>query len=366
MTSQETFLLPTDSSQFYLTASRAYAEYFRRGGLQPTIPVFGTTRSTDILLYADRTESTLKRPEHDRKYAFLPEHISDDPALLAHLTQRQGWRVDRQRRLVVMPSENFCWAARIIGENLILSPLPETPVPGSPYPNFNYHLEFRYKLESDLAHWYNWVSLYIHPEWAFQLHLFIQNRTGYVPKGAFNKDLFRWEPKQTTGKREDMVYTMIQPSAYVFSYAGFSLAEHFLRKHGFRGEIPVIAYSPAYPELSGSNPQFADFQPQVKVGVVKTSQLQGDYDRHMQIAIKLAQIGARDRSGSRVRGVVKRQGSLRTHNMLAVPYRDFAEALARALQVTNMPEFFESMIGDRAASGVRPWGSTGGASAPRP
>lgn len=347
------FLLPTDSSQFYLPASRVYAEYFRRGGLQPRLSVFGVERATNLLIYADRTASTLEREVHDRKYAFPPELISRDPALYRHLVERQGWQVLPERKLVRIPSEDFRWRVSLDGNLLYLCPIPETAgAPGDPFPIFHYHLEYQYKNETDLSQWVNWVSLYIKPEDGMDLLDYIAEHTGYVPDGDFVPDRFYSEKKLTTGKREDMVFTTVTPTMYWFSYAGFTLAERFLREHGFTGEIPMIAYHAGLLEFAPQGGYVPDFFPVVKVGLVKTSRLQGDYDRHAQIAIKLAQLGARHPDGSRSRGVIRRLLPRGPHNLLAMPYRAFADALALALQLIHRQGFFESKVRSQRQAGV--------------
>lgn len=284
-----------DSFQLFFPCDEKLVDHFHANDLSETVGVRGKVRSTIPIVYCDNTVSTIKKDAHLRKYAF--------PAEYANVRSNEvGW--ENKRNGILIPSEDFSISIEEKGDWLMIEPVPSS----------NYHLEYKYKLETNMGKWENWFAIYMPLPVVFKmlrdLHIKIDK-----------KDLITYlqhEKKQTTGKREDFYYTSMPVREYQFTYESFDLADQFLRKQGFNGNYKGLYYN-------GKNDE--SLAPVMKVGYVHTNQLDGDFNRDPQIAIKLTQ--------SKMKNGTKSRGRLQTlkndKSYIVVSKEEFARSILSAL-----------------------------------
>jgi hypothetical protein len=285
-----------DSFQLFTPCDKALEDHLYSNGLKPTVPVRGRERATMPILYCDNTVSTLKKPDHLRKYAF--EDASN-----------RRWR--SQYNGVVIPSENFYIEIEDLGKELKISM----------DANSDYHLEFKYKLQTDMTTWENWFAIYMPIPTAISMMRTLGMTI--MPHELLAKAIH--EVKQTTGKREDFHYFPTPVASYQFTYESFASAKAFMEKNGFNGQHKGIAF-----DGTSSN-----INPFMKVGCVHTKEEDGDYNRNPQIAIKLAQRTLAN--GTRPRGELKVLDDSSNH--IVVDKQAFARAIISAIMVSKKEVF---------------------------
>lgn len=245
-----------DSFQLFLSCDEALKNHFYENGLQPTVPVRGKDRATFPILYCDNTISTIKRTSHLRKYAFPAESSNASSSALKWKPKFNG---------IHIPSENFYIDISAVDDNIRITAEPKS----------QYHLEFQYKIDTNMQMWENWFAIYLPIPTVISI---LRNLGEKIDPSKLSLR-FQHEKKQTTGKREDFYHQTLPVSHYHFTYESFPLAQRFLRKHGFKGDFYGIASDP-------NNTKHNSF---MKVGYVHTKETDGDFNRNPQISIKLSQ-----------------------------------------------------------------------------
>lgn len=249
-----------DSFQVFFPCDLQLTKWVFKEGLHRNIHTSGRERFSMPIVYADCTRSTIKKDSHLRKYAFPAEMSACDSDTL-------GWSIKKNG--IEIPSENFFVDFSILGDTIRITPEPSS----------DYHLEYKYNLETKMDTWANWFGVYLSQKTAISLLKYLLHDvrlTQPAPRAAL-KPLH--ETKQTFGKREELYYFVLQPDSYYMTYETFPLAHSFLIQNGFSGDHKGIFYKKEY-----------DFiEPEMKIGYVHTQETDGDFSREPQIAIKLAQ-----------------------------------------------------------------------------
>lgn len=302
-----------DSFQLFFSCDRHMVDHMYENNLQNTIKIGGKERSTMPILYCDNTISTISKAKHLRKYAYPSKFFGSNPLISSW---RNEWSSQNERWIwkgVEIPSEEFFVEVEDLGEQLRIS-MDDTS---------QYHLEFQYKLDSNMGSWENWFALYFPVPTMIQL----LKDLGIRAKGSrINPNLIH-EKKQTSGKREDFYYQGIGVDYYQFTYESFSLANDFLKNQGFNGNYLGLVHEEATEH----------FQPFMKVGYVNTKETDGDYERNPQIAVKLSQRILHDNT--------RRRGTLKTltdkKNYILVNKKSFTSSVLASLYILHKKDLLK-------------------------
>lgn len=299
-----------DSFQLFMPCDERLASWLSENELKPSLSVRGKERASMPIIYCDNTISTIKKPSHLRKYAF------EDASKPMWKNKRNG---------VFIPSENFFIDIEDLGDTVKITADTSS----------DYHLEFKYKLDSIMSAWENWFAIYMPVKTAM---LIMKSLGVKIPRNKLKNKLIH-EVKQTTGKREDFYYLPNPVKTYQFTYESFEQAKTFLEANGFNGNYKGLSFE-------GNSP---DLLPFMKVGYVHTKEEDGDFNRDPQIAIKLAQRKLFQHA-TRLRGDLKHLED--TSNHIIVDKEEFVVSIMSALGVLHKEVYEYDKIGEvqRAAS----------------
>ena len=299
-----------DSFQLFMPCDESLTSWMHANDLNPVMNVRGRERSTIPIVYCDNTLSTIKKPTHLRKYAF------EDNSKLTWNNRRNG---------IYIPSENFFIDIEDLGDTIKVTADTTS----------DYHLEFKYKLDTNMGLWENWFAIYLPVPTAMAIMKFLGAK---VPKSQLKESLTH-EVKQTTGKREDFYYLPVPVNAYQFTYESFQQAKSHLENQGFNGSYKGISFENRSPNLL----------PFMKTGYVHTKEEDGDFNRNPQIAIKLAQRKT-NQHATRPRGDLKVLED--TSNHIIIDKKEFILSMVSVLGVLYKEVYGYDQIGkmQRAAS----------------
>lgn len=283
-----------DSFQLFLNCDQEMENWLYDNGLKKTVPVYGRERATMPIIYCDNTISTISKEKHLRKYAFPAEYYGEKGKDI-------GWK--NTYRGVEIPSENFFVDIIDLGDTIKLSADLQS----------DYHLEFKYKLNTAMHQWENWLGIYIPIPVAIQMMNDL--RVQVDPKKLIST--LTHEKKQTSGKREDFYYSSLSIEEFQFTYESFEQAKKFLEKQSFNGDYKALTY----------NRKTDSVHPFMKVGYVHTKETDGDFERNPQISIKLSQ--RKTVSGTKPRG--KLESIKETQNYIIVNKQQFVFSVMSAL-----------------------------------
>jgi hypothetical protein len=285
-----------DSFQLYLNCDQALESWLFENGLQKSVSVFGKERSSMPIIYSDNTLSTISKSLHLRKYAFPSKYYGESE-------KDVGWKTTY--RGVKIPSENFYIDIIEEDDNIRIAFDSRS----------DYHLEFKYKLDSTMHQWENWLGIYLPIPTAIQIMKYLNV---LVNSNELTTKLFH-EKKQTTGKREDFYYSALPIERFQFTYESFKKAKKLLENQSFNGLYKGLTYQRKVDTI----------HPFMKIGYVHTKEEDGDFERKPQIAIKLSQ--------RQIVYETKPRGKLEplenTDNFITVNKRKFIYSMMSALYV---------------------------------
>lgn len=299
-----------DSFQLFMPCDEKLSSWLYGNQLSPTTWVRGRERASMPIIYCDNTISTIKKTSHLRKYAF------ENKAKPTWMHRKNG---------VNIPSENFFIDIEDLGDTIKITADTSS----------DYHLEFKYKLETNMGLWENWFAIYLPIPTAMAIMKYLGAK---VPRNQLKTTLTH-EIKQTTGKREDFYYLNVPVQSYQFTYESFELAKQHLENNGFNSVYKGLSFE-------GSSPNLLPF---MKTGYVHTKEEDGDFNRNPQIAIKLAQRKT-NISSTRPRGDLKILED--TSNHIIINKNDFITSMVSTLGILYKEVYGNDQIGkmQRAAT----------------
>ena len=263
------------------------------------------------LIYTDDCESTTGLKEIPRNYVIDPEKFDMTPEQL-------GWkRVNQKGKKYVIPAEKIILKSYLRDSNdLVFEVVPERGGKAE------YHLE--YSVMSAFGKGYaNWCTFYFKKS---EFEAFVSNLKGLgiMPSERVMKSGYESKQRQ----REEFNFLELPVKEYCFNLKGFRLAEKYLRKAGYNGNIPSLFFD-------SQNPEHLELmEPFIKFGILTTG-TQGFWERPPQVVMKISQhkfitSGGRKR---RVKGVISES---KKGNYFVVDAPDLLKAWERVLEIRRI------------------------------